>query len=94
MRAKAAYDYQFGQPEFDEGILWAGLGVRRRVLRCSLVVRPRRGRRRSDPASVLRLLSLGQVRAEPSNAIAAIVSGMSNPAIARCLPMSANRAND
>jgi hypothetical protein len=26
MRAKAAYDYQFRQPEFDEGILWAGLG--------------------------------------------------------------------
>jgi hypothetical protein len=26
MRAKAAYDYQFRQPEFDEGILWVGLG--------------------------------------------------------------------
>ena len=26
MRAKAAYDYEFRQPEFDEGILWAGLG--------------------------------------------------------------------
>ena len=26
MRAKAAYDYQFRQPELDEGILWAGLG--------------------------------------------------------------------
>jgi outer membrane protein OmpA-like peptidoglycan-associated protein len=26
MRLKAAYDYQFRQPEFDEGILWAGLG--------------------------------------------------------------------
>jgi hypothetical protein len=26
MRAKAAYDYQFRQPEFDEGILWGGLG--------------------------------------------------------------------
>jgi hypothetical protein len=25
MRAKAAYDYQFRQPDFDEGILWAGL---------------------------------------------------------------------
>jgi OmpA family len=26
MRAKVAYDYQFRQPEFDEGILWTGLG--------------------------------------------------------------------
>jgi hypothetical protein len=26
MRAKVAYDYQFRQPEWDEGILWTGLG--------------------------------------------------------------------
>jgi hypothetical protein len=26
MRAKVAYDYQFRQPDFDEGILWTGLG--------------------------------------------------------------------
>jgi hypothetical protein len=25
MGAKVAYDYQFRQPELDEGILWAGL---------------------------------------------------------------------
>jgi hypothetical protein len=27
MRAKVAYDYQFRQPSFDEGILWTGLGI-------------------------------------------------------------------
>ncbi len=27
MRAKVAYDYQFRQPDFDEGILWTGLGI-------------------------------------------------------------------
>lgn len=26
MRAKVAYDYQFRQPDWDEGILWTGLG--------------------------------------------------------------------
>jgi hypothetical protein len=26
MRAKVAYDFQFRQPEWDEGILWTGLG--------------------------------------------------------------------
>ena len=26
MRAKVAYDYQFRQPELDDGILWTGLG--------------------------------------------------------------------
>lgn len=26
MRVKVAYDYQFRQPDFDEGILWTGLG--------------------------------------------------------------------
>ncbi|MGH6920674.1 MAG: hypothetical protein ACREJ0_23565, partial [Geminicoccaceae bacterium] len=26
MRAKVAYDYQFRQPDIDEGILWTGLG--------------------------------------------------------------------
>jgi OmpA family len=27
MRAKVAYDFQFRQPDWDEGILWTGLGI-------------------------------------------------------------------